>query len=234
MLKKQFRDQFLQKTKISETDNLYFYDYAIDKLILLKVSDLNVVAVPDIYISKNDWPFSQHDYMIGFEINKKSLLGFVPYYSNTLVSIGQKNPFITGHLTRIKWDSIDSTSFPSEAILDKTTRYFKENEYKIGQCYSSKSNNLDYYVQDLVNDKWLFAKRLIVLGTKSKELVYETMYYSSEGSSFASPDNQWTGLLFKNMPAVIFGFTWQSFSCQAFDVLAPEATSIPINCDCRH
>jgi hypothetical protein len=71
-----YRERFLDRTKISETDTVFVYDYAADKLLSFPVNDLNVVAYLNVYMDIDDCPYNQFDYYIGFEIDKNVLTEF--------------------------------------------------------------------------------------------------------------------------------------------------------------
>ncbi len=234
------RKRFLSKTKILETDQVFIYDYSADVLICFTVKNLNVVACLNIYGA--DWPYSQNDYMIGFELNKKFLTSFGRFPSNTLVCVGKENPFVQGQMKHIVWKKIDNKDFPSREINPKDTARFKhvyndtKVEYVSGNTFKYLTEGLEYFIQDTgkYNDNQIWAKRLLVIDRKTKEIVYEKMYYESESGSFAPINNQWTGKLFKNKPPVIFGFKWVSFGCPRINFLNSTEKDIDTNCDNRH
>lgn len=94
-----FRKRFLSETNISETDKLFIYDYATDALHSFKVKNLKVVACLNIY--GRDWPYSQFDFMIGFEINKDLLKDCDKYFTTSLAYVGKKSPFVRGKVKPI-------------------------------------------------------------------------------------------------------------------------------------
>jgi hypothetical protein len=238
-LDEKYRKRFLSKTKISETDIVFIYDYSHDVLMSFTVKNLNIVACLNVYGA--DWPYSQEDYMIGFEINKKYLTGFGKYPSNTLVYVGKENPFVQGQVKHVVWKKIESKNFPVSAISSEDTtelnKYLIKGRYVTGNAYKYEKDGLQYFIQDILRltDDWIFAKRLIVIDLKTKETVFKKNYFDSEGESFAPLDNQWTGKLFKNKPSVIFGFMWISFGCPGITFLdSAKKEDIYINCDNRH
>lgn len=238
ILSSKYRKIFLSKTKILETDLVFIYDYSLDVLISFTVKNLNIVACLNIYGA--DWPYSQNDYMIGFEINKKFLTGFGKYPSNTLVYVGKENPFVQGQLKHIVWKKIETTDFPTSAVSSKDTselrEYFRAYQYVTGTTYKYEKEGLQYFIQDFIRlqDNFIPAKRLIVIDLKTKETIFNKHYFSSEGTSFAPLNNQWTGKLFKNKPPVIFGFQYESFGCPSITLLDSMENEVGINCDSRH
>ncbi|EMO30128.1 hypothetical protein LEP1GSC170_1427 [Leptospira interrogans serovar Bataviae str. HAI135] len=84
-----YRNQLLSNTKISETDQVFIYDYSTDQLVSFLVKDLKAVACLDShYIDnyKKKGPIDQDNYQIGFAIDKNLLKGFgSKNFSGTLV-----------------------------------------------------------------------------------------------------------------------------------------------------
>ncbi len=231
-LSARYRQQFLNQTKISETDKVFIYSYSKNKLISFPVSNLNVIACLNIYGA--EWPYSQFDFMIGFEIDKRYLTDYEKYYVNTFVCIGKKSPFVMNQLSPIVWQKIDSKEFPSKEPISYDTSYAGKS--LPGDTYKYEKDGLLYYVQELVriSDNWTSVKRLLVINTKTKKTICEKNYYSGESASFAPLDNQWTGMLFKNKPPVIFGFHYVSFGCPSITFINSTEKDIYINCDNRH
>lgn len=227
-----FRDRFLAATNISETDKVFIYDYSTEALQTFTVKNLKVVACLNIYGA--DWPYSQDDYMIGFEINKKFLTGSDQYFTNSLVYVGKENPFVRGQLKPIIWKKIKPEDFPSKELPTYDISY--AGKCVTGDAYKFETKGLQYFVQDLVRleDNWVSVKRLIVIDLKTKATVCEKLFYSGESASFAPLDNQWTGRLFKNKPRVIFGFHYVSFGCPNITFLNLTESDVYINCDNRH
>lgn len=231
-LSARYRQQFLNQTKISETDKVFIYSYSKNKLISFPVSNLNVIACLNIYGA--EWPYSQFDFMIGFEIDKKYLTDYEKYYVNTFVCIGKKSPFVMNQLRPIVWQQIDPKEFPSKEPISYDTSYAGKS--LPGDTYKYEKDGLTYYVQELVriSDNWTSVKCLLVIDAKTKKTICEKIYYSGESASFAPLDNQWTGMLFKNKPPVIFGFHYVSFGCPSITFLNSTEKDIYINCDNRH
>jgi hypothetical protein len=227
-----YRKRFLAATTISETDKVFIYDYSINALRTFTVKNLKVVACLNIYGA--DWPYSQDDFMIGFEVNKNALSGSDKYFTHSLAYIGKANPFVRGQIKPIIWQKIEPADYPSKEFPAYDTSY--TGKCVTGDTYKFETKGLHYFVQDLVSlaDNWVSVKRLIVIDIKTKEIVYEKNFYSGESASWASLNNQWTGRLFKNKPCVIFGFNSVSFGCPSIEFINPTEKTIYINCDNRH
>jgi hypothetical protein len=227
-----YRKRFLTATNISETDKVFIYDYSINALQTFTVKNLKVIACLNIYGA--DWPYSQDDYMIGFEVNKNFLKSSDKYFTNSLAYVGKENPFVRGQVKPIIWKKIDLADYSSKELPTYDTSY--AGKCVTGDAYKFETEGLQYFVQDLVRlaDKWISVKHLIVINLKTKETICEKLFYSGESASFAPLDNQWTGKLFKNKPPVIFGFHWVSFGCPSITFLNPTEKDIYINCDNRH
>jgi len=238
----EYRKRFLAKTKIDETDKVFLYDYAKNKLVSLSVKNLEAVANLSPYEIGGEIPHSQYDYCIGFKIDKKLAKDFGDFSNEILVYIGKENPFAEKQLTAIVWKKISSKEFPLKKIKDEFVAL--QQKYTIGDSYSYKHENLEYFIQDFLRDKSIFAIRLLVVDSKTKAIIYEELFSEGESDSLAPLNfmnkeesnniSQWTGKLFKNKETVIFGFEYHSFGCPYITVLSKKPTLIEIYCDNRH
>ncbi|HEY1193083.1 oxidoreductase [Flavobacterium sp.] len=238
---KNYRKRFLSKTNISETDSLFVYDYAKNKLASFLVKNLKTAAFLNGYSSEEDWPYHNYDFMIGFEINKKYLKGFSEYYRDALVYVGKENPFAKERLIPVDWKKITAKEFPSKPMKSEDQKIVKG--HSIGNTYGFKTSVYNYFLQDYIDkQKILYARRLIVIDAKTKEIIIEKLYSQSEGTSPAPLNyeegqdviNQWTGKLFKNKPQVVFGFLYESFGCPGISLIDKSNEEIYLQCDNRH
>lgn len=234
-----YRKKFLSKTNISESDSVFIYDYYSDVLMSYSVKNLNVVAYLNNYMDISDCPCNQYDYMIGFEVAKSNLNGFGKYFSDVLVSIGKRNPFARGQMKSIDWKKIPSEKFPFKRgqLAEAQKKDINTNAIK-GQAYFSENNKYQIFIQDYILSKeniYLQNRHLIVFDKEMENIVYETLFSSSESTSIAPIGGQWIGSLFKNKPDVIFGFEGVSFGCPYIDYInSKDNKYIEINCDNRH
>ncbi|MNU89780.1 hypothetical protein D3C71_796300 [compost metagenome] len=241
-LNKVYRKRFLTATGISETDQVFIFDYSRDMLVSFPVSKLNVVAHLNIYASDEDAPYSQFDYMFGFEVSRKDLKGFDnEYFSDVLIFVGKKNPFERGKLKPIVWRKTEKKQFPVAKMSKEGVN--RSKRFTVGNTYTFTKDSLQYYVQELSNGENSLARRLLVLNTKTDKMVFERLYEESEGVSLAPLNhkdkeydfiNQWTGQLFKNRAPVLFGFQYFSFGCPEISFIEKNAEDIYLNCDNRH
>lgn len=238
---KNYRKRFLAKTNITETDSVFIIDYAKNKHISFAVKNLKTAAMLNGYSSEEDWPYQQYDFMIGFEISKQSLNGFSEYYRDALLYVGKENPFSKEPLKAIAWKKIAQKDYPSKAIKNQDRKLLKG---KIaGNTYSYKTESYHYFLQDyLESNKTIYGRRLLVVDSKTKNVVIEKLYTQSESTSPAPLNydegedaiNQWTGKLFKNKPQVIFGFEYFSFGCPNISIIDKSNEEIFLQCDNRH
>lgn len=248
VLDKEYRQRFFNGTGISESDNVYIYNYAENKLKTFKAKDLQVIALLNFYASVEDWPFSQYDYMIGFQIDNSQFADFNENYFDVLVYIGKENPFISGLLKPITWERAATKDKALLATIPTDDSFFTDREitdYSVGDIYTYESEGYSYYIKNLFDsNNELFVRHLIVVNTETKKLVCERIYDQWEGNGLASlniqgeeneyADYQWTGQLFKGMDPVIFGFQYFSFGCPYITILNPNDEEVYIYCDNRH
>lgn len=235
------RKRFLTKTNIAETDSVFIIDYAKNKHVSFAVKNLKTAAMLDGYSSAEDWPYQQYDFMIGFEISKKHLNGFSEYYRDALVYVGKENPFSKEPLKAIAWKKIAQKDYPSKPIKNQDRTLLKGKV--AGNTYSYKTESYQYFLQDyLDSNKTIYGRRLLVVDSKTKNIIIEKLYTQSEGTSPAPLNyeegddaiNQWTGKLFKNKPQVIFGFEYMSFGCPGISIIDKSNEEIFLQCDNRH
>lgn len=237
-----YRDRFLSGTNVSETDTVFVYDYSKNKLASFTVKDLNVVARLNIYTMPQECPCPPYYYMIGFDIKEAALKHFgVSSFYHCLVYVGKRNPFAEEQLKPMIWEKADPKYFLSITSGVKDTAELP-NPAK-GVIYTFVDNGLQFFVQDVPRDDISINRSLVAIKTKTNEIVYREIFSSSEGTSPASLtftqaeqgiSEQWTGKLFKNKPAVVFGFEYHSFGCPGIALLNQPASYIGINCDSRH
>lgn len=245
-----YRERFLSKTNITETDSVFIYDYSTDALLSFSVNKLNVVASLNFYMDINDCPCSQNDYMIGFEVAKSNLKGLGKYYNDALVFIGKENPFTKGQMKPIIWRKIKSEVFPSAKsnLTELEIQSNHKNTVK-GQAYLYETNSYQIFIQDYKNSAYEYIystqdRHLMIINKQYKKVANEMIFSASEGSTLA-PLNfgidgnnhdtiQWIGHLFKDRPDVIFGFEWVTFGCPTIMFVNSKNNYIQIKCDNRH
>jgi len=241
-----FRKKFLSATKISETDQVYVYDYATDKLLVFPVKQLRVFTYLTVYMHTEDCPCSSNDYMIGFKIAHELLEGLGPYYSTVLVAVGEENPFVHGQMKAIVWTKINSADFPSSKASVKIRKQSPGSSK--GDAYSYESGDFRFYIQDILdaNNSQVIKRNLLIVDKKTGEVIIESIFVNSEGTSLAPLNfgiadddgiiqtEQWTGKLLKNEPEVFFGFEWVSFGCPGIQFIDAAKKSFSIKCDNRH
>lgn len=239
----EYRKHFLSKTKISESDKIFIYNYVKNELLSFPIKKLEVVANLSPYEIGGDTPHEQYDYMFGFQIDKTNIKDFEDKFYASVIYVGKENPFAQKQLTPIVWKKISAKEFPSKAIND-IFGIFKE-KYTIGNSHRFDYENMQYFIQDFVRDNFTFARRLLVVNSQTKKIFYEKMFHEGESDSlqelnFASKEegkniaNQWTGKLFKNKETALFGFEYHSFGCPYIMILDKKQSEVPIYCDNRH
>ena len=240
-----YRTRFLSKTEISETDSLFIYDYAKDKLTSFLIKNLKTAAMLNSRTSTENWPYKHRDYMIGFEIDTKNLKGLSPDYKNSLVYVGKENPFVEKQMMPIVWKKITAKEYPDEKLKKEHKKII--TNALTGSSYFFETKNYQYFLQEYANsNKIIYARRLIVTDVKNQEteaneIIIDKLFYQKEDISLSPLNysegsktvNQWTGKLFKNKPAVIFGFENASFGCLGISIIDKSNEEIYLKCDNR-
>lgn len=244
-----YRKRFLSQTGVLETDTVFIYDYENNLLVLLAVRDLNIIARLNIYSIGDKGPFSQYDYMIGFEVDADVLSA--EFSGNIFVHVGADNPFAQEQLTPLVWRQVASDAFPETSKVQDEKIFSDDLAYMMdmpkGNAYLAQTNAYQYFLQDYMEDdhrEYVMGRRLMVVDLQTQEIIIDKIYYESESTSVAPLNGdgrfeagevfQWGGKLFKNKPPVVFGFVWATFGCTAITVIDPSMERIPIYCDNRH
>jgi hypothetical protein len=175
--------------------------------------------------------------MIGFEIPKSDWESA----NYCVVYIGKTNPFEIGKMKPIIWEETKNLNFP----ISETSKEFKEalqyRKCELIKTYMYKLDSLKYFVQDYSNKNEVEIRHIIVINEKQKTIILNDELINSEGKSnnainyeYDKWPEQFTGILFKNISPVLFGFESYSFSCRGLYILNSKKSVIGINCDCRH
>ena len=100
-LPQKYRQSFLTANGISETDNLFVYNYEYNKLYSFPISKLEVFAI------KSDClPTDETNYQFGFALALNQLPQDYDPNDTTFVYIGKESPFAQQQLTLLNWQKI--------------------------------------------------------------------------------------------------------------------------------
>lgn len=222
-----YRTRFLDGTNTSEKDSIYVFDYANNSLSIFPVSSAKVVAMLSPYEIAGEYELTQHEYMIGFEV-EELLINQGNHDENSLVYVGQHNPFVQNKLKNIEWTEVERNEIPNYMRMEDSLNITYDKAYRF------KSGQLSYFIQDVQRHNYVWAKHLLIIDSKTNKKIFETIYYSGEGSDFNAIDSQYTGQLFKGKPDVVFGFNYHSFGCSGITFIDKDTEAIEIKCDNRH
>lgn len=235
-----YRERFLTGVNLSEKDSVFINDYAKGKLHAIAVHEVPVLAVLNQYADEDEYPYTQEDYMIGFEVPPGKLQGLSENYANTFVATGKENPFAQGKLQPLQWKVITPAEFPIIVFKDSAST----RDMKMGNAYQAENESFRFYIQEYLKNDELFARRLLVFNASEKEPLRKAFYFNTESTGHAPLNNvnsendpgmyQWTGNLFKNKPPVLFGFLFHTFGCPEISFLHKRERDLYIRCDNRH
>lgn len=237
-----YRQRFFARTGLLLTERLIVYDYLNNISASFPLNTLRLVACLNMYAGNDDWPYSQYEYMIGFELEPSVLANFNPFFYQTFVYLGSSDPFAHQPLKPIHWSLVDKLNLPKSKMM-KAQKTFLKN-HTCGNKYVFEENGFKYMIQEYLFEANLNARRMVIEDIKTKKIVCERFFRDSEGASLAPLNytdlenilqiDQWTGVLFKDKPPVVFGFLYQSFGCPAITFLNATMEDVYIRCDNRH
>ena len=212
-----YRQNFLTASGISETDNLFVYNYEYNKLYSFPISKLEIFAIKDYC-----FPTDETYYHFGFALALNQLPQDYDPNDTTFVYIGKESPFAQEQLTLLNW----------QKISDKEDNYL------------AQAHGLHYYLWTLGKSSWdpdyyPECASLVVKNDKNKILLNEdlTQAYNTLPLNGKDKDHeykkQWTGKLFKNKPLVVFGF-FSEMGCPVIDFIDSPLSKYDINLHCAH
>ena len=160
-LENDYRKRFLTGLNLSEKDSVFIHNYATGKYQGLAVHEVPVLAVLNPYASDEDYPYTQDEYMIGFEIPAPALQGLSDDYLNTFVATGKENPFAAGKLQPLQWKVITPAEFPIVVFKDSAST----RDMKMGNAFQSENGNFRFYIQEYLKNDAVFARRFRLADT---------------------------------------------------------------------
>ena len=214
-LPQKYRQSFLTASGISETDNLFVYNYEYNKLYSFPISKLEVFA-----IGGDCLPTDEKYYLFGFALALNQLPQDYDPNDTTFVYIGKESPFAQEQLTLLNW----------QKISDKEDNYL------------AQAHGLHYNLWTLGKSPWYpdhypECAGLVVKNDKNKILLDEvlTQQYSLLPLNGKDKDHeykkQWTGKLFKNKPLVVFG-CFSIMGCPVIDFIDSPFSKFDIKLHC--
>lgn len=229
-----YRSRFLKGCGIKQGDSLFAYSYLNQRLQSFSVKHCGVAAVLSPY--GGFMPLNAEDYMFCLTLETSAFQGFEFNFTHTFVSVGAKNPFYSGSVKNVVWQNSSQAEIPIQLkyAIDSSysgpVRLYSVNRYE--------QDGYQFFIQnfeeDIMSDSEIRVKILSVIGKKSGELICQHILYTGESASFAGPEEQYAGILFSNLPPVIFGLQYESFGCPLIYFLDKQIEPLPIKCDNRH
>jgi hypothetical protein len=229
-----YRSRFLKGCGIKQSDSLFAYSYLHQRLQSFSVKHCGVAAVLNPY--GGFLPLNAEDYMFCLTLETSAFQGFEFNFTHTFVSVGSKNPFYSGSVKNVVWQNSSEAEIPIQLkyTIDSSysgpVRLYSVNRYE--------QDGYQFFIQnfeeDIMSDSEIRVKILSVIGKKSGELICQHILYTGESASFAGPEEQYAGILFNNLPPVIFGLQYESFGCPAIYFLDKQLEPLIIKCDNRH
>lgn len=231
------KQKLLKQLFLSSTDKLYLYNLQSDVVTTYPITDLQMMACVNIYAQGSD-NLQNYDYEIGFNLGKKHLAP-----GDTFAFIGSSNPFQTGNRSRLKWQLIAASAFPT--LKNENTGNFENTRLlqKTDKVYKATAGTLTYYVKEWQEDTYTTHRYLMIVDNAINKVVYSNLQQESE-STYLIPlestadfyDNayQWTGAIFKYKPSVVYGFESASFGCPDIQFVGYKEPPVFIRCNNRH
>ena len=214
-LPQKYRQNFLTASGISETDNLFVYNYEYNKLYSFPISKLEIFAIKD-----DCFPIDETYYHFGFELTLSQLPQNYDPNDTTFVYIGKESPFAQQQLTLLNWQKISDKKYD----------------------YLAQAHGLHYYLkQPPFHSNYPVCGSLLIKNEKNKILRNDdhasSLLYGRLPLNGKDKDHeykkQWTGKLFKNKPLVVFGFFSKGGKeCPVIDFIDSSFSGHDINLIC--
>ena len=107
---------------ISETDNLFVYNYEYNKLYSFPISKLEIFAIKD-----DCFPIDERYYHFGFALALSQLPQNYDSNDTTFVYIGKKSPFAQQQLTLLDWQKISNKEYDYLAQVHGLHYYLRQS-----------------------------------------------------------------------------------------------------------
>lgn len=251
VLDAKYRERFFNRTKISPKDSLFIYDYSKNTHLSFPIEKLEMVAILSPYFQMDEDQNDQYNYMIGFQIDKDSLHPLGEDYYNAFVSFGSQSPFERGKMKPIIWQEMDQKDFPSQiGHLQELEQLDLPSSGMVSQAYRFATKDIKFYLMDYFLPESSYDiqhRHLVLIDSKTGKLISKELLSVSESKSIAPVTTnankqeqdgttrvQYTGVLLKNKPEVLFGFYWVSYGCEALEYIPSSYNYIAVLCDNRH
>lgn len=227
------RRKMLDGLHLTESDSLYVYNYQFNKLQKIPLNKLKAVAYLDFYSMESE-EADPGSYMVGFQVEAHQPQGINSQYENAVAYFGNKNPFVEGKMQAIEWKKTGA---------DISKKYFTHSKLKPGNTFQAQYENLNYYLQDYVENEAVTERKLVVINEKNEKIFEKTISNAGMDAELAPLNGidtdaantiQWTGYLFKGKPPVFFGFIAPYAGCPSISFIDKTEKDFIINCDNRH
>lgn len=229
------RQKLLERTGISENDQIFIYNILKNKVKTFKVNDLKTTAVINIYM---EWEENRDEsfYELGFDLGRLS--GF----EENIVYIGKENPFNEGKLRRLNFDTtLEKVPFTLNEKLISAQGIDLKNA-KITGTYKAVDNLYDIYIQDFIIEKLESYegsfRYVVVLDKKSQKIIREIPITAMDGTELTPVTKEnsefyplFVGELIKGKSDILLGFDTQP--CHHIHFVNHQKP-IRILCDNRH
>lgn len=225
-----YREKFLDKMNLNESDTIYVYDYLLNVLSTFPIHSLETAAILSPYAYAGDELYDS-EYMIGFMIDQEQLaISSKGYFRHSICYIGKENPFSVVPLAVMDWQLTSMQNIPTKLLSQ--ANYINQD----AAIYSYTVDTITCYIQE--------QRNLLVVDNRTNSVIFQKQFDLGEGDDFVPlqfksnfdlrQNGQRIGYLFKDRPMVVIDFLYRSFGCPAITYLDPRYEDQYIYCDNRH
>lgn len=235
------RAKLLRLARINEKQNVYLYNYKVDRLVVFPLKKLKTAAILNGYASKEDAPFNTNEYHLGILFDTLAIKELNAQYGDgVVVTIADEMPFVRNQMHKIRWKTESSASWPNNKSEFTEKQFVGLSKNK---PVSFQLDSLVFWVKDWGQNPNYRSKRQLIILNKAGKKLLETVLVEDEGCSMAplnsknkeyENESQWAGLLIKDAGPMYTGFVYFSFSCEYFGFTQFPKRRLYLNCDSRH
>ncbi|MGB0524364.1 MAG: hypothetical protein ACPGJS_15445 [Flammeovirgaceae bacterium] len=241
------KSSFLNGLGISEANQLFIYNFALDSIYTYQVKDLPLMATVEWY-HKGDKDVEAMNYQLGLKLPDDYLGNQHGANSLNLVYIGSKNIFQTGHVKPMIWERISQEALPEQFNFDLLPKNLMKLLTGSDHVFAFSTDQLDFYAQRLqreVHGKVRIDAYYFMAFDADKQIVFHERVPYRNGSwpttltikGEKKQDTiqwQWVGKLFKGKPTMIYSLAQEGYACRPVTFLDPAEPPIRILCDNRN
>lgn len=230
ILNQRQKETIFKVANITTEDTFFYYNYSNNKLLSWNCQEAILIATKD--------PFFDF-YNMGLLIKDEELSKNKKSLTNAFVSIEKENPFIEGQIHPIKWNGINTHTFPIPLSFINELESYTSTPWSIQHAYKYQEELNDFYLAELTTDDYQYAHILVITKKDTDIVLFTKLFQQGETYALSTVKQQydihtfpWTGKLLKNKPLAFWDFYDSIVGCPS--IYFNDGSELEITCINNH